>query len=855
MDERDERFDVEQILSWEKAVRSKGNQAPFEPDADITLTWEIPYGAFEECRRWVYENRQIVTENETSFDLMDGIWRLKQFVLAPDKTDDGDNYAAVVSAIYSKGYYTTIDWDSARFVELNRSAGNSSTAGVTHGSSHNPQKFCIIRFPFCSPDNIEEMVFSLSATSYTGKVIRDQVLEGEWSNVSASTKLEEDGTHSIYVTLARPQYVLTAYQDLGGVNEDDVVYLWSVPKDLAQGIITAWGVAHPVGASASADYSDERKLVNITLRKKAMEKPNLSLTSIKVSCDTTQNIHFAWGYEEGDISAFIGNHNSELSIGSRQVSVQNRSDGLFDITIVETIPGASSTLPHFLITVPSGSYITNALEYGWNLSITQLVSIKTRLETKVLGKVVTFDVTRQDDCSFDYRASSVVEDEHSSSIASSGNGINFEQKWFKSALVTTGHGLTSGPRKRLSGRARRSDNGLIDYEIEQQTLVEIPQKTLVGSHGNKKIYYGENTTPPTSVSGFIQSAYLTTKDDGTAGHVITVKDPASPIIMENTHKSKGLHVTVKAQIGGSVTDLPTDDESSEVGVQNEVSIRPDDDGSGSWVHEKNEWQPLEKTGVLGGTKLSKNELKVYENQDPDSLDGLSDEITDRGITRGIQFRIDQITGKLSTVIEEQTSLPSTRTVDYEDDGEFKKTIIRQRNVDAEEALSEGEIGRTDSRINDDDKLDVIKETLSMSDKLSSISTQRIYHKTEVLIEHKDWTPTATTKRYKTVSDGVVVISKHSTKFVQAEIKRTRTITVNEFVHYSLDPMDANSGSAPNGAGGGEFESFVDIPKPGLFRRITRTVSVGAWSTPTTANWITVAPDWLIVENEESSTNG
>jgi len=852
VDDRDNRFDVEQMLAWERATRGQGTQAPFDPDAEITLTFPIPYGAFEECRRWVYENRQLITENETSFDLTDGVWRLKKCQMAPAKTEEGDNYAGNLALTYAKGFYSSIDWDSARIVQIDKSVGNSTDSGVTDGASDNPQLFFVVRFPYCSPDSVYSMVQSLSATTYTDKVVRGQTLSGEWNVVSAGSKLEEDGTHSIYLTLALPKYVLKAYTDLNGINQEDVIYLWNVPKDIAQNILDGWKTVGGTGASASADYSDDKKLANLTLRKKTLNKPNHSIEGLEVSCDTTQSIHLGWGYEIDDIDPFVEAHNAPMVTGSRQINVSSRGDGLFDVSIVENYVEAVAP-PHFSIDIPSGNKITNRQEYGWNISITQLLALKDRLETKVLGKITSFDVTREDNCTFDYRASSITEEEQSSSILIDGDGINVVQKSYKSAADTDGHGLTSGKRKRTSARAAMSPNGLFDYEVEQQTVVEIPQKTLVGSHGNKKILYGENTEPPTSVAGFIQSAYLTTKDDGTAGHVITIKDPASPVKMENTHSSKGLTVTTVAQIGGAVTDTPSGDISSAVGVENEVQIRPDDDGSGSYVHQKSTWNPLD-ADVESGTILDHKNLKVIENGDPVLLDAYVTPV--RGGSRNVSFKIDPVSGKLSAVIEEGTAAASSRIVDTEDDGVMKKTTTIQRNVTAAEDLG-GVLGRTASNILENDYLDVIKETLEMSDLFEPVVTSRGFSRIEYDTSYHHASPTASSTKFKTNLAGELVRIRNSeVRYLEITVSRFRTVTVEEETTYSLTSLNADLTAATDGGSGGEFDSVVDMPRPGMYRKVNRTTSLGAWELdgPVDGDWRQYADTHFITETE-AGTNG
>lgn len=849
MDERDNRFDAEQILRWDRAKRGEGNQAPFDPDAEIVLTWDIPYGSFEECRRWLYANRQVVTDTETQFDLMDGVWRIKEVKLRPtESTEDSSGGEMLVR--YAKGFYTSIDWNAARVVSFERSAGNTSS--VNGVSTDSPKRFVTIRFPFCSNEHVVSMASSLGSASYSDVVVQGNPLTGEWRNIFAATKMEDDGTHSIYLQLARPKYILNAYSDLGGINNTDVAYLWDVPEDMAQPIIDGWKAANPLGASASADYSSDKKLVSIILRKRGEQIPNLSLDPVNISCDRTQTQHLGWGYEEADIPGFIANHNSAFTSatpGSRQLSINERN-GLFDIIITE-IYVVAATPPHFSIILPSGDKITNTLSYGWNISKSQLDGIKTVYETKVLGKVQNFQLTREDDCSFDFIASSVVEDEQSAELSISGSGVNVRQKWFRSAADTAGHGITSGPRKRVNGRIERMENGKLAYVVDEQTVVEIPQKTLMGSHAGKKILYGENTTPPTSVVGAIQQAFISTKDDGTAGHTIVVKDTGNPATVTHTYRSKGVIYSITAKAGTSLSDLPSASSSAQ-GEENNFSPRPDDDGSMDWSHLNAKWQPLDEE-AKAGTSLFKRTSKFWQNAKTDDLDGLAgDELPD-GKTRGVSVRIDPVSGKLEISSDEVEAVESRETVDHEDDGLVKKIIKRQRNRTSTYDIGDN-LGSSDSRINDDNLIDAALETLTLSPHLSGFTVQRNVSRIEVDSQERSFMPTSAATSYKNVDGEYKRKRQIEHKFYDVLVEKYRGVTIVENVTFSLEPINADPTTA-SGTEPYEQESFVDIPRAGLFRKITRTTVATPWSYKPMNSWRQYATAWYITESESGSSNG
>jgi len=575
--EDSDRYDFSRLLDWKKAQVQQGDASGLQPDETYTLNWVIPYGSQEQARNWIYANRQGFQGPEIPFMQLDGFWRTLQVryqVVDPKNSNAGVN----IQHIIAKGYYTSIDWDTARILSEDSSASNDSSAGIPNSESAQEQKFLQVRFPFIAPESVSSIVGSVSVPSPV--TIRGNTYTG-LNKILEAARLEEDGSYSVLVTLADPQYTLESYSDAGGTNQQDIVYLWDVPKDLAQTLIDNWKSTNPVSASASADYNDSQKLVNIVLRKNSLVKPNLTLAGINVACDTTQNFHFAWGYQKEDIQAFIDAHNTPTGTGTRQVQVQTRSDGLYDITIIETVVSADDP-PHFDITLGVGDKITNTQKYGWNISKSQLSSIKSAYESKIAGETKSFRVTRQDDCTFDYEGSIVKQLKQEAEVVISGSGITTKSKTIR-GTTDTSTGYSSSPRARHSVNIRKEDDGTNTINVNETTVLYNPKSGAITGNGittSVKAAANANSVLTTFTADKRNRVSLSIQpnDDGTVNFTESKQTVAEVTAQESVITgSEGIEVKSKA--AKNLDAPPSNLYQSGKRKRHNISLSANDDGT------------------------------------------------------------------------------------------------------------------------------------------------------------------------------------------------------------------------------------------------------------------------------------
>lgn len=603
--EFENRFDVADLLAFNLAKVAKDEHLGLENDESLILYWDIPYGAEQECVDWLYTNRIAFSNFDVGFKNYADLYRTVSITASQNRDRNGAITGSTVTHALGKGYYTSINWASARYVETKRTGTNTTTAGIDHTLSDAIPKDLIIEFPYCDPGYVDAMVLSLGSDDLPSVHIRGNDITGPWHILAIITKQADDKSHTIRVSLSRSTFTLKGYQDFLGSNEEEVVYVWRVPKTEAQIIADDWKAYAGAGSGASFSYNEDQALVDIVLRRKALSKPNLTISSIPVSCDSYQTMHFAWGYEKADIDAFISLHSGPLVSGTRQVRVDQRGDGLYDITIVETSVVAA-TPPHFAITTNIGNKISTYSQYGWNISYSQLVTVKASIQAiaEAANISVEFQVTRKDDCTFDYQARTTTKESNEGSLqvdnkvllyganaldkpaiadglklvggsinpkedglidyslvlkdsnapiverANSGeDGVKVEVVGVvggKIDDIDSENILSSGPRKRLEVSVRPQEDGTIDYGIVRQTVKKTEGSLSVR---NKTILYGKNADKQPTIDDdtFLEGGSISPNDDGTIDYSLQTKTaPIEGQAVIDPDGEEGVGVSVRA---------------------------------------------------------------------------------------------------------------------------------------------------------------------------------------------------------------------------------------------------------------------------------------------------------------------
>ena len=337
-------FDYSLLLDLNKAHVVAQDTTGLNTDEVYELRFKCANAAYPAAKRWLVANRRILNNFEAEFKSYPDLYRTVSITWKENKSDARDG-GYIIHTI-AKGLLTSlvsggnVDWTEARKVSARDLEGNAESApdSIANTTSDDQERHITISWPYCDPLEAQAILDSLNASTYSDVTADGETIAGTWHRIITSYEKAEDGTCAVTMRLAEPQFTLNAYRSLETMDGSDVVYLWQVPKDLAQGIMDAWKVATPTeGRSASASYDSSGGLVNIVLTRVAGSPPNLSKT-MNTACDEATSYHFAWRYTETEMGVFLDAHNGALGANmSRDVRVQTRSDGFFDVTITERV--------------------------------------------------------------------------------------------------------------------------------------------------------------------------------------------------------------------------------------------------------------------------------------------------------------------------------------------------------------------------------------------------------------------------------------------------------------------------------------------------------------------------------------
>jgi len=445
-----------------------------------------------------------------------------------------DQFVYWIVLTLRSGYAESIQWDEARMREYKRSESTiTNAANTANTDGYDPVQYAVIRFPNISPYKIEACMASLTNETYTGKQIYGETLSGAWYNLSVTGGKAEDGSGFVDLILSRQRFTIASYDFWNTMRQSSIYRIFSVPKTIAQDIIDDW---KDDGRSADSSYNENTDMCTVTLRDRDAAKQNLTLSWMQDGCDEFFRQRFAWGYTTNEISDWVDvNFTNQPADGpySRDLSVQDRGDGLFNATMIERkFATLDATAAQISITLPIGKSITRRTDYGYNYNKAELDAdaIENQYDENIagIGTSVTFRVTREDDCSFDWYAEILAQSSVISNAINTGTGGVARKAYALSGASDTDIAalqdlVKSGPRTNADVSIRMQENGLADVQAELSVAKETATSwNDSGTTGIRYWYwYGANAdAPPTMSSGPRQriSPNIRANDDGTINY-------------------------------------------------------------------------------------------------------------------------------------------------------------------------------------------------------------------------------------------------------------------------------------------------------------------------------------------------
>jgi hypothetical protein len=336
-DYSESRFDPESLLNWQKAKTESSEGLGFTGDDVVTVVWEIPFGAVEECKAWLRSNRLGISNVDVDFKRLDGPWHISGIKAIPSKQRGSDKVDFVNLAVsYAKGYYISLDWTEARLGEAVFSVGNSTNAeSIANTQSDNPEIYLTVIFPFIDPAYVESLSRGLATGSDISAVTLSDgtMLPGTYHVLSARPRQSDDGTYQVIAILSQPQFTIHTYADWGTFANAETYRLHDVPKAFVQTIITAWRTLHPKGAYASEDYDRGNKTSTINLAIRTPEDNEFTEDLTAINCRFHEYTSYYFGME----SPFDVELPTSTTPGESYDKRVVARDGMFDIYVTNRV--------------------------------------------------------------------------------------------------------------------------------------------------------------------------------------------------------------------------------------------------------------------------------------------------------------------------------------------------------------------------------------------------------------------------------------------------------------------------------------------------------------------------------------
>lgn len=530
-----------------------------------------------------------------------------------------------------RGLMQSPKWDEARIFQDRQLRGNSSSVpSVSDTTSDTPEKYVYVEFFGIDPDKETVFVAGLTADTYTAPVAGGQTLSGEWHNLGLTLEPADDGTLTARLLLARPQYTLKAFSDIGGTNESDVFYLWNVPKTIAQQILDDFRDLAIPGSSSSASYNTDQGVVDIVLRKKASEEDEINFGTIGRACSYEETATVTYNVAEPEdvqIPADALTMAENVGVTFRR-EVQNNGDGTFNITIIRRERITQGPLT-FNAEASFGRNISAKETRGWKTGYAAYAASYPQVNPPA-GTTYTRDVQINEDCSLDIVDREIVvsplprKSKRSTFLASSeSNGkINATE-----AEANAADGINPQIGETVIFDEQQNPDGSWTYDLRIDKSPELQGRRVV-IRGTKGIAVDTNTDQnlradpapepenPLPAAGVTVNFELRRNADGTYDRTET-EEIATPLDQETERRAVTKAGTfIDTSVGArNVTSEPEPTESPSPGRTVEFEKRENPDGS---------WDKNERVNVRPQTEGAQYRITPTE--------GATEAETDSGAT-------------------------------------------------------------------------------------------------------------------------------------------------------------------------------------------------------------------------------
>lgn len=398
-----------EVLDEEKAFIFEGfddNYVNLLGDAEIARVWKE--AATDEIPELIdfLENftsaknlnpQKFVTDPKASGEEFKGIWR-QVFVRRIFREE-----IHLIVQVLRKGFIQQLVNDSILDFSEARLDNNRTVPGDT--GINTEEIYTLIQFPNIDPALIETIAETIRAIPVSGfnPVIQGESYRTGLHRLNVSTVIENDGSGTITLLLADPEYTLVGFSDFGTERAADVTYFWNVPKELSQALLTS---EQGTGKSATASYNVQQQLVDIVVRARTFSTISIVANLSRRSCSSDETRDYFWGATRADAET-LHIVPAVVPVGTvARKEIRSNGDGTYDVVII-TQTAKFREVASRIQSQSIDSTTTEDKDFG----VTPGDPFPD-ITVAEQGKIKRQDITLRDDCSLDITTRIADSSEH-----------------------------------------------------------------------------------------------------------------------------------------------------------------------------------------------------------------------------------------------------------------------------------------------------------------------------------------------------------------------------------------------------------------------------------------------------------
>jgi len=224
-------------------------------------------------------------------------------------------------------------------------------------------------------------------------VIFGETVTGTFRNLGVAPRTEPDGSGVVEIVMGDPDFQLTAFTNLGTPKENEVIYLYGVPKDLTPGIIAVYKALGVKGSAVTTNYYRDQHLVDLIFRQRVPGK-KVEVTGIITGWNcrykSTEDQHYGLTEAEADALVLTEPPDGEDWKSDKRF---NQEDGTWTV-FIEKKQTQYRDVPFQVSRIAADSTEQTRQQLGLTTQTAEPM-------TSVDGEVKTQRVAVRDDCSND----------------------------------------------------------------------------------------------------------------------------------------------------------------------------------------------------------------------------------------------------------------------------------------------------------------------------------------------------------------------------------------------------------------------------------------------------------------------